>query len=88
VRLVLATRNPHKVREFEALLAPHEIVALPDDVELPPETADTFSGNALGKARAAATATGLPAIAEAPARGAGGIGARLRLRAGLHRRGG
>jgi XTP/dITP diphosphohydrolase len=64
VRLVLATRNPHKLREFEALLAPHEILALPGDVELPPETADTFSGNALGKARAAAAATGQPAIAD------------------------
>jgi XTP/dITP diphosphohydrolase len=64
VRFVLATRNAHKLREFEALLAPHEIVALPDEVVLPPETADTFAGNALPKARAAATATGLPAIAD------------------------
>ena len=29
VRLVLATRNAHKAREFATLLAPHEIVALP-----------------------------------------------------------
>ncbi len=64
MRLVLATRNAHKLREFEGLLAPHEIVALPDAVVLPPETADTFAGNALGKARAAAAATGLPAIAD------------------------
>ena len=64
MRLVLATRNAHKLREFEALLAPHEIVALPDDLVLPPETADTFAGNALGKARAAPAATGLPAIAD------------------------
>ena len=64
MRLVLATRNAHKLREFEALLAPHEIVALPDEVVLPPETADTFAGNALPKARAAHTATGLPAIAD------------------------
>jgi XTP/dITP diphosphohydrolase len=64
VRLVLATRNAHKLREFETLLAPHEIVALPGDVELPPETADTFAGNALGKARAAAAATGLAAVAD------------------------
>ena len=64
MRLILATRNAHKLREFEVLLTPHEIVALPDDVVLPPETADTFAGNALGKARAAAQATQLPAIAD------------------------
>ena len=51
MRLVLATRNPHKVRELEALLAPHEVLPLPDDVELPPETGDTFAGNALIKAQ-------------------------------------
>ncbi len=64
MRLVLATRNPHKAREFAVLLAPHEIVALPDDVTLPPETGETFAANALGKARAATAATGLPAIAD------------------------
>jgi XTP/dITP diphosphohydrolase len=64
VRLVLATRNAHKLREFATLLAPHEIVELPADAVLPPETADTFSGNALEKARTAARATGLPAIAD------------------------
>jgi XTP/dITP diphosphohydrolase len=64
VRLVLATRNPHKVREFARLLPGHEIVALRDDVELPPETGDTFEANALTKARAAAQATGAAAIAD------------------------
>jgi XTP/dITP diphosphohydrolase len=64
VKLVLATRNAHKAREFEALLAPHDVLALPADVRLPPETGDTFAANALGKARAAARATGLPAIAD------------------------
>ncbi|MDP2710430.1 MAG: non-canonical purine NTP pyrophosphatase [Solirubrobacteraceae bacterium] len=64
MKLVLATRNAHKLREFETLLAGHEIVALPDAVVLPPETAATFAGNALGKARAAASATGLDAIAD------------------------
>jgi XTP/dITP diphosphohydrolase len=33
-------------------------------VELPPETGETFAENALGKARAAARATGRPAIAD------------------------
>jgi XTP/dITP diphosphohydrolase len=64
VRLVLATRNAHKVRELAVLLAPHEIVALPAEVALPPETGETFAANALDKARAAAAATRLPAIAD------------------------
>lgn len=62
--MVLATRNPHKVREFAALLADHEVLALPDDVVLPPEDGATFAANALGKARAAAAATGIVAIAD------------------------
>jgi XTP/dITP diphosphohydrolase len=53
VRLLLASRNPHKAREFGALLEGVEVVALPDGVELPPETGDTFEANALPKARAA-----------------------------------
>jgi XTP/dITP diphosphohydrolase len=62
--LVLSTRNPHKVREFAGLLTGLEVAALPDDVELPPETGETFADNALIKARAAATATGAVAIAD------------------------
>ena len=64
MRLVLATRNAHKLRELQTLLTAHEVLPLPDNVDLPPETADTFAGNALGKARAAAAATGRPAIAD------------------------
>jgi XTP/dITP diphosphohydrolase len=64
VNLVLATRNDHKVRELGALMAPHAIAPLPDDVELPPETGTTFAANALTKAQAAATATGRPALAD------------------------
>jgi XTP/dITP diphosphohydrolase len=64
VELVLATRNAHKLREFEPLLAPHVVVPLPEEVELPPETGDTFAENAVGKARAAAEATGRPAVAD------------------------
>jgi XTP/dITP diphosphohydrolase len=55
-RLVLATRNPHKLREFTRLLAGAEIQPLPAGVELPPETGATFAANAVGKARAAAAA--------------------------------
>lgn len=64
MKLVLATRNAHKLREFAGLVAGHELLPLPDDVELPPETGDTFALNALGKARAAADATGLATIAD------------------------
>jgi XTP/dITP diphosphohydrolase len=64
VRLLLATRNPHKVREFAELLAPHDVDALPASVLLPPETGDTFAVNALEKARAAAAATGRVTIAD------------------------
>jgi XTP/dITP diphosphohydrolase len=62
--LILASRNVHKVRELGPLLAPHELEALGEDVELPPEVGETFAANALGKARAAAAATGRPAIAD------------------------
>jgi len=64
LKLVLATRNPHKAREFASLLAPHEIAPLPDDVVLPPEVGETFAENALGKARAAAAAVKQAAIAD------------------------
>ena len=64
LKLVLATRNAHKARELATLLAPHEIVPLPDDVELPPETGETFEANAREKALAAARATGMTAIAD------------------------
>ena len=64
MRLVLASRNAHKVREFARLLPGHELEPLPEEVELPPEVADTFAGNALPKARAAARALGRVAIAD------------------------
>jgi XTP/dITP diphosphohydrolase len=64
VRLVLATRNEHKLRELGQLMRPIELDPLPESVTLPPETGTTFADNALGKARAAATATGRPAIAD------------------------
>jgi XTP/dITP diphosphohydrolase len=64
MKLLLATRNEHKRREFERLLAGHEVHVLPAEVELPPEDGETFAQNALGKARAAASATGVVAIAD------------------------
>ena len=88
MKLVLATRNAHKLREFASLLPGHEIAELPGDVILPPETADTFAANAIEKARTAARATGLPAIAddsgiEAAALG-GAPGVRSARYAGAH----
>jgi XTP/dITP diphosphohydrolase len=64
MRAVLATRNEHKLRELAELLRGVRLEPLPRDVRLPPETGTTFADNALVNARAAATATGLPAIGD------------------------
>ena len=64
MRLLLATHNEHKRRELGRLLPDHEIVLLPDAVVLPPEDGESFAENALGKARAAAAATGEVTIAD------------------------
>jgi XTP/dITP diphosphohydrolase len=70
LKLLLATHNEHKRREFERLLARSaaggrwELEALDASVSLPPEDAETFAENALGKARAAARATGRASIAD------------------------
>jgi XTP/dITP diphosphohydrolase len=74
VRLVLATRNHHKLRELSRLMAPYELDPLPEGVRLPPETGTTFADNALGKARAAAAATGRPAVADDSGIEAGALG--------------
>jgi XTP/dITP diphosphohydrolase len=60
----LATRNEHKRSEFARLLPGFQVQSLPDSVELPPEDGLTFAENALGKARAAAAATGAVSIAD------------------------
>jgi XTP/dITP diphosphohydrolase len=64
MRLVLATRNPHKVRELERLLEGVAIEPLPPNVVLPPEDGDSFAANARLKARAAESALGRPTIAD------------------------
>lgn len=66
-QLVLATNNPGKIRELNALLADLAIEVLPQSAFQAlavPETALTFVENALLKARSAARCSGLPAIAE------------------------
>lgn len=50
MRIVLASHNAHKAREFARLLAGWEVE--PYDGDLPPETGETFRDNALLKARA------------------------------------
>ena len=64
MRLLLATRNAHKLRELARLLGGLELDPLPDGVDLPPETGETYADNALIKARAAAQATGRAAVAD------------------------
>src|SRR6185503_13311812 len=66
-RLVVASHNPGKVVEIEALLAPFGVatigaaaLGLPE----PEETGATFEENAALKARAASEASGLPALAD------------------------
>jgi XTP/dITP diphosphohydrolase len=66
-RLVAATHNAGKLREFRELLAPHLIDVLSaGDLALaePEETGATFEANARLKARAAAEAARLPALAD------------------------
>jgi len=65
--LVIASHNPGKVREIGDLLAPYGVaVVAAADLGLaePAETGATFAANAELKARAAATAAGLPALAD------------------------
>jgi XTP/dITP diphosphohydrolase len=78
LKLILATHNEHKRREFARLLPREDdggsaggedgtrwaLEVLPDTVVLPPEDGETFAENALGKARASASATGRPSIAD------------------------
>lgn len=66
-QLVIASHNDGKVREIRELLSPYGFVihgakdaGLPD----PEETGKTFAENAAIKARAAATGSGLPALAD------------------------
>ncbi|MGB3626247.1 MAG: non-canonical purine NTP pyrophosphatase, partial [Henriciella sp.] len=66
-RLVAATHNKGKVKELKDLFEPlgMEVVsAIELDLDEPEETEQTFSGNALIKARAACKATGAPALSD------------------------
>jgi len=66
-KLVLASNNPGKLREFAALFAPHRIEVLPQSAFDIPEAEEphcTFIENALAKARHAARLSGLPALSD------------------------
>lgn len=68
MKLVVATHNAHKLQEFARILSPLGIQACSQDelgirVEAE-ETADTFEGNSLLKARAVFDACGLPTVAD------------------------
>jgi XTP/dITP diphosphohydrolase len=66
-RLVIATHNTGKLREFEELLRPFDLSLLGAaalGLEEPEETGSTFRGNAILKAQAAARASGLVALAD------------------------
>lgn len=65
-RLVLASDNRGKLAEFQALLGDAWTLLPQGALDVPPaeETGDTFTANALLKARHAARLTGLPALAD------------------------
>jgi XTP/dITP diphosphohydrolase len=66
-RLVIASHNPGKIEEIEALLAHYGVVAIGADalgLPEPEETGASFEENAALKARAATEASGLSALAD------------------------
>jgi XTP/dITP diphosphohydrolase len=79
-RAVVATRNPHKLSELVEILGSLDLEPAPDGLELPPEDGETFAENALGKARAAHTATGMAAIGDDSGIAARALGGRPGVR--------
>ena len=66
-KLVLASNNAGKLKEFSELLAPFDFEVIPQaQFEIPPaeEPFDTFLENALAKAKHASQLSGLPALAD------------------------
>jgi XTP/dITP diphosphohydrolase len=66
-RLVIASHNPGKVEEIAALLAPFRVATVAAGslgIPEPEETGDSFEANAALKARTAAAASNLPALAD------------------------
>jgi len=66
-KLIIATGNAGKAKEFRALLGQEiEVLTLADfpKIVMPPEDAETFSENALAKAKFVAETVGLPTLAD------------------------
>ena len=65
-KFVVASANPDKVAEIEAILAPAGIALVPRPADVPEveETGETLLDNARLKAVALVEATGLPAVAD------------------------
>jgi len=66
-KLVLASNNAGKLKEFSELLAPFDFEVIPQgQFSIPPaeEPFDTFLENALAKAKHASQLSGLPALAD------------------------
>lgn len=66
-KIVVASHNPGKVFEIRTLIHPFGLEAVSAkelDLDEPEETGDTFAANAKLKALAAATVSGLPALAD------------------------
>ena len=80
MRLIVATRNEHKLRELSQILQRVELVPLPPEVELPPEDGETFTQNALIKARATHAACGQAAIGDDSGIAASALGGRPGVR--------
>jgi XTP/dITP diphosphohydrolase len=67
MKIILASHNAGKIKEFQTLLAPFDLTVVPQaamGVEEVPETGLTFVENAIIKARHACQVTGLPALAD------------------------
>jgi XTP/dITP diphosphohydrolase len=68
MKLILATRNQHKIKEIKKILADSqiEILTLEDFPDVPEvkETGKTLEENAVLKAKAVYNATGIPALAD------------------------
>lgn len=78
--IVVATRNEHKLGELGEILGEADLEPLPDSVVLPPEDGETFTENALGKARAAHEQTGRAALADDSGIAASALGGRPGVR--------
>ncbi len=64
MRVVLATRNAHKITEVRRIAPGIDWIPMPDALPDPPETGDTFEENAVQKARFVFERTGELALAD------------------------